>query len=68
MRVIAETVRGYHDTDGKFKKGERVRHPRWGAGTILKVTGKGDDVRVTVRFDSGEEKTLMPEYARLERI
>jgi ATP-dependent DNA helicase UvrD/PcrA len=53
----------------RYQKGERVRHRRFGAGTIAQVTGSGPDLKVTVQFDDGEVgiKQLLAAYAALER-
>ena len=52
-----------------FVAGERVRHPRFGAGTIAEVGGSGRDAKVTVDFDdeSVGQKRLVIAYAGLER-
>lgn len=52
-----------------FVAGERVRHPRFGAGTIIDVSGSGRDAKVTVDFDDEAvgEKRLVIAYAGLER-
>jgi DNA helicase-2/ATP-dependent DNA helicase PcrA len=52
-----------------FVTGERVRHPRFGAGTIVDVSGSGRDAKVTVDFDDEAvgEKRLVIAYAGLER-
>ena len=47
--------------------GMRVRHPQFGAGTVLGLEGHGDDVKLTVRFDSVGVKRLLGRYARLQR-
>ncbi|MFO0702851.1 MAG: 3'-5' exonuclease [Candidatus Andersenbacteria bacterium] len=51
-------------TENPFTAKERVRHPRFGAGTI---TGVEDDM-VEVAFDSGGTKTLSVSFAPLERL
>ncbi|MFN2432239.1 MAG: 3'-5' exonuclease, partial [Gemmatimonadota bacterium] len=55
------------DLAPRYAAGERVRHARFGTGTIRRVTGFGHDLRVQVRFDSEGEKTLVARLARLER-
>ncbi|MBM3211392.1 hypothetical protein FJZ33_04165, partial [Candidatus Poribacteria bacterium] len=57
-------------SEGKFdfKPGDRVEHNTFGEGVIKKTSGSGAGMMVTVRFDSGIEKTLMAEYAKLEKI
>jgi DNA helicase-2/ATP-dependent DNA helicase PcrA len=53
----------------RFVKGERVRHRRFGGGTIQGLSGTGRDLKVSVRFDDDEVgvKQLLVAYAGLER-
>ncbi len=53
----------------RFVKGERVRHARFGSGTIAELTGAGRDLKVTVDFDDDAigRKRLVVQYAGLER-
>ena len=53
----------------RFIKGERVKHPRFGSGTIAELSGTGRDTKVTVDFDdeSVGRKRLVVAYAGLER-
>jgi DNA helicase-2/ATP-dependent DNA helicase PcrA len=53
--------------DGVFI-GMRVRHRKFGPGTIRKMEGKGDNEKVIVWFDSGGPKKLLLRFAGLERI
>jgi DNA helicase-2/ATP-dependent DNA helicase PcrA len=53
----------------RLVKGERVRHRRFGSGTIVGLLGAGKDLKVEVRFDTPEVgvKRLLAAYASLER-
>jgi DNA helicase-2/ATP-dependent DNA helicase PcrA len=53
----------------RYVKGERVRHRRFGAGTIIGLTGAGKDLKVAIRFDAEDvgQKQLLVAYAGLER-
>jgi hypothetical protein len=53
----------------RFVKGERVRHRRFGGGTIQGLSGTGRDLKVSVKFDDEEVgvKQLLVAYAGLER-
>jgi ATP-dependent DNA helicase UvrD/PcrA len=53
----------------RYVKGERVRHRRFGSGTIQGLTGSGRDLKVAVKFDDEEHglKQLLVAYAGLER-
>ncbi len=47
--------------------GLKVRHAKFGVGTIRKIEGKGDDQKVIVWFASGGPKKLLVRFAGLER-
>jgi len=53
----------------RFVKGERVRHGRFGSGTIAELSGVGRDTKVTIDFDDETvgRKRLVVQYAGLER-
>jgi DNA helicase-2/ATP-dependent DNA helicase PcrA len=53
----------------RFVKGERVRHRRFGSGTIEGLIGAGKDLKVSVKFDDADvgSKQLLVAYAGLER-
>jgi DNA helicase-2/ATP-dependent DNA helicase PcrA len=57
------------DDAPRYVPGERVRHRRFGAGTIREVAGRGRDLKVAVEFDDAEVgvKRLLAAYAGLER-
>ena len=49
-----------------FKRGDRVRHSRFGEGTVLLLYD--GDKRMTIRFDDGTEKTFAAELAPVVRV
>jgi DNA helicase-2/ATP-dependent DNA helicase PcrA len=52
-----------------FRPGERVRHAKFGSGTIAELTGSGRDLKVRIDFDDEDvgRKTLVLAQAKLER-
>lgn len=54
--------------DTSYSGGEKVRHPRYGEGTIVAVSGTGARQEVTVHFGEAGMKRLLVKYAGLERI
>jgi DNA helicase II / ATP-dependent DNA helicase PcrA len=46
-----------------FGPGSAVRHPKYGAGTILRKEGEGDDAKLTVSFAKFGLKKLVQKYA-----
>jgi DNA helicase-2/ATP-dependent DNA helicase PcrA len=53
---------------GKWMMGTRVRHPKYGTGTILRTEGEGEDMKLTVSFMSHGLKKLIAKYAELEAL
>lgn len=51
-----------------FLLGDRVKHKKWGEGVIVKVKGEGADAELTVAFPSQGLKTLLAQFAPLEKI
>jgi DNA helicase II / ATP-dependent DNA helicase PcrA len=49
-----------------FRPGQRVRHPKYGEGTVYQREGDGEDAKLTVKFPSGLKK-LVEKYAQLEK-
>ncbi len=49
-----------------FKNGQRVKHPQFGRGIVAEISGAGDTMKVTVRFDDGRVAKLLTRYAPLE--
>ena len=54
--------------DMPMRLGSRVRHPKFGEGTILRFEGAGESRQVHVNFEQAGQKWLMYELARLEQI
>lgn len=53
---------------GLFSEGDRVRHAKFGAGTVTALSGTGKDARIVIRFDSCGEKELMLSVAPIIRM
>ncbi|AFP84546.1 DNA helicase II [secondary endosymbiont of Ctenarytaina eucalypti] len=63
QQPLAVHLRG---NDGGFPLGQRVRHPKFGEGTILNAEGRGAHRRLQIAFSSYGIKWLVLAYARLE--
>jgi DNA helicase-2/ATP-dependent DNA helicase PcrA len=51
-----------------LKKGARVRHGKYGEGTVLERVGDGEDAKLTVLFNRYGLKKLMERFANLQKI
>ncbi len=50
-----------------FRPGQKVRHPKYGEGTVYLREGEGEDAKITVQFPRFGLKKLVEKYAQLER-
>ncbi|MGQ0560669.1 MAG: ATP-dependent helicase [Gemmatimonadota bacterium] len=71
-RREADTSGSYIDfTDAqdapRFVKGERVRHPQFGRGTIRELSGFGQDLKAVIDFESVGRKKVVVRYANLQK-
>ena len=52
----------------RFKKGQLVRHEKFGLGRIKEFIDMGENSVVAVKFNSGQTKSLMVKYANLSEV
>ncbi len=51
-----------------FRPGQKVRHPKYGEGTVYQREGDGEDAKITVQFPRFGLKKLVEKYAQLEQV
>ena len=51
-----------------LQKGQRVRHAKYGEGTVLLREGDGEQAKLTVMFNQHGVKKLVERFANLQRI
>ncbi len=49
---------------GELSENMRIEHAKFGGGLIVKIDSSGPDARITVKFDSTDERTLMLKFAK----
>ena len=54
-------------SEAGLRAGQRVRHPKFGVGTVLRREGEGDDAKLTVSFSGFGLKKMVARYAGLEK-
>ncbi|MBZ5658497.1 MAG: UvrD-helicase domain-containing protein [Acidobacteriia bacterium] len=50
-----------------FRPGQKVKHPKYGEGTVYQREGDGEDAKITVQFPRFGLKKLVEKYAQLEK-
>ena len=63
-QMHVETPKGH----SQLRKGQRVRHSKYGEGTVLIREGEGEDAKLTVMFPRHGLKKLMEKFANLEKL
>ncbi|HVB28692.1 MAG TPA: hypothetical protein VNG91_02655, partial [Terriglobia bacterium] len=63
-----EIPRARPATAARWRQGSKVRHPRYGVGTVLDSEGQGEDTKLTVSFPGYGRKKLVERYASLEKV
>ncbi len=51
-----------------LRQGARVRHPKYGEGTVFRREGDGDDAKITVQFQQHGVKKLVEKFAQLKPL
>ncbi|HSJ34032.1 MAG TPA: DNA helicase PcrA [Acidimicrobiia bacterium] len=68
-RPRSEQVAGPRTTvsEGEIGPGDRVRHDKWGLGTVREISGSGDRAEAEVIFDTQGKRRLLLAWAPLEK-
>jgi DNA helicase-2/ATP-dependent DNA helicase PcrA len=51
-----------------FRPGQKVKHPKYGEGTVYHREGDGEEAKITVQFPRFGLKKLVEKYAQLEKV
>jgi DNA helicase II / ATP-dependent DNA helicase PcrA len=51
-----------------FRPGQKVRHPKYGEGTVYQREGDGEEAKITVQFPRFGLKKLVEKYAQLQPV
>ena len=62
-KVPAEEPKGRRG----FRPGQKVKHPKYGEGTVYQREGDGEEAKLTVQFPRFGLKKLVEKYAQLEK-
>ncbi len=52
----------------EYAEGDRVKHIKFGEGTVQTITDGGKDYEVTVNFDKGGVKKMFAAFAKLKKV
>jgi len=68
LKPMVKTQGNTNLFDSKLTVGNFVKHLRFGKGEVLKIEGKGADIKAEINFETGGVKKLLLRFAKLEII
>ena len=68
LKKISNTSNNTNLFDSKLTVGNVVNHQRFGTGEVLKIEGKGADLKAEIKFSTAGVKKLLLRFAKLEII
>lgn len=66
--ITAKPVRPASAVHCDLAVGDKVRHTKFGEGTVLSAVPVGNDTKLEINFLTAGKKTLLATYAKLEKI
>lgn len=68
LKKVTSTNGNTNLFDSELVVGNIVKHIRFGRGEVLKIEGKGADIKAEIKFEVGGVKKLLLRFAKLEVI
>lgn len=65
---IQKASSGYQQEQLEYGVGDRVKHIKYGEGTVLTIAREPRDYKVTVLFDQAGQKIMYASFAKLKRV
>lgn len=65
---IVEKPKGTGADKKAWEVGDKVSHKAWGTGTVVKVSGTGEDMELDIAFQSQGIKRLLAAFAPIKKV
>ena len=65
---ISKGVSVKEDVTLEYGVGDRVKHIKYGEGTVLNIDREPRDYKVTVNFNKAGQKIMYASFAKLKRV
>ena len=66
-RPSAPAPRPKVKSEGGLRAGDRVKHPKYGVGLLLRIEGSGEEAKLTVSFPGFGAKKFVAKFVQLEK-
>ncbi|MFC6179721.1 DNA helicase PcrA [Lactiplantibacillus daowaiensis] len=67
-RATVKKASGTGADKNSWRIGDKVKHRKWGTGTVVKVTGAGEDAELDIAFKSEGIKRLLAAFAPIQKV
>ena len=67
-RVAPVTNTGTGADKLSWKAGDKVTHKKWGQGTVVKISGTGNDMELDIAFPNQGVKRLLASFAPIKKV
>jgi len=67
-RPTVKKAAGTGADKNSWRIGDKVKHRKWGTGTVVKVTGAGEDAELDIAFKSEGIKRLLAAFAPIQKV
>ena len=67
-RATVKKASGTGADKNSWSIGDKVKHRKWGTGTVVKVTGAGEDAELDIAFKSEGIKRLLAAFAPIQKV
>ena len=68
LKKVTELTGSQNLFDNNLLQGNTVEHAKFGRGEVLSVEGAGNSKKAEIKFDSGDTKKLLLQFAKLKII
>lgn len=67
-RIAPKTNEGTGADKQAWSAGDKVRHKKWGIGTVVSVNGSGKDMELDIAFPNEGVRRLLATFAPIEKV
>ena len=68
LKKVADLGGSQNLFDNNLLQGNTVEHAKFGRGEVLSIEGAGNSKKAEIKFDSGDTKKLLLQFAKLKII
>ncbi len=67
LKKVSE-IKDHYIPPADLNVGDKVKHAKFGPGTIIEFLDRGSNKKALIKFDNGQEKKLLLKFAKLSKI